>query len=82
MARRVIRRLRRRKGVTVRHKRAMAGGEVERPDLPWSSMPWNGARVRIEDLPAFRARWGLKVVGGDPDLEGEPWRPKVYVVVV
>ena len=45
-----------------------------------ASAPWEGQRVRIEDLPDFRARYGLRVVGGDPDLKGEPWRPKLYLV--
>lgn len=26
--------------------------------------PWAGQRVKIEDLPAFRERWGLRVVAG------------------
>jgi hypothetical protein len=42
--------------------------------------PWHGQKVAVQDLPAFRARWGLRVVGGDPDLDGEPWTPKVYLV--
>jgi DNA primase len=42
--------------------------------------PWEGKRVRIEDLPNLQACFGLCVVGGDPDLEGEPWQPKVYLV--
>jgi hypothetical protein len=42
--------------------------------------PWEGQRVRIEDLPPFKAHWGLRVAGGDPDLDGEPWTPKVYLV--
>jgi DNA primase len=42
--------------------------------------PWEGKRVRIEDLPNLQASLGLRVVGGDPDLEGKPWRPKLYLV--
>jgi DNA primase len=41
---------------------------------------WEGQRVRIEELPNLQARFGLRVAGGDPDLEGEPWRPKLYLV--
>jgi hypothetical protein len=72
MIRKVIQQSWRRKGVTVRHVRMAAS---TRPVAPWE-----GVRVKIEDLPAFRARWGLLVVGGDPDLEGQLWRPKVWVV--
>lgn len=42
--------------------------------------PWAGQRVPVEDLPDFKARWGLRTVGGDPDLAGEPWMPRVYLV--
>jgi DNA primase len=42
-------------------------------------IPWEGQRVRIEDLPDLQARCGLRVVGGDPDLDGQPWRPKLYL---
>ena len=45
-----------------------------------SPAPWEGQRVRIEELPDLQARFGLRVVGGDPDLEGKPWRPKLYLV--
>jgi len=44
-----------------------------------SPAPWDGQRVRIEDLPDLQARYGLRVVGGDPDLDGVPWRPKLYL---
>jgi DNA primase len=47
---------------------------------PISPAPWEGQRVRIEDLPDLQARFGLRVVGGDPDLDGQPWRPKLYFV--
>jgi DNA primase len=51
-------------------------------EVPSSISPvlWEGQRVRIEDLPNLQARFGLRVVGGDPDLKGVPWRPKVYLV--
>lgn len=63
---------------------ALAGAEMFRvvpssvaaPAMP---APWVGQRVRIEDLPDLCARFGLQVVGGDPDLGGDPWRPKVYL---
>lgn len=29
-----------------------------RPEVP----PWSGQRVTIEDLPAFKEKWGLRVV--------------------
>jgi DNA primase len=45
-----------------------------------SPAPWQGQRVRIEDLPDLQARFGLRVVGGDPDLDGKPWRPKLYLI--
>jgi DNA primase len=48
--------------------------------LPISPASWEGQRVGIEELPNLQARLGLRVVGGDPDLEGEPWQPKVYLV--
>jgi hypothetical protein len=44
--------------------------------------PWEGRRVRLDDLPDFRARWGLRVVGGDPDLQGQPWAPSLYLAEV
>ena len=47
---------------------------------PISPAPWEGQRVRIEDLPNLQARFGLRAVGGDPDLEGNPWQPKLYLV--
>ncbi len=74
MIRKVIQRSWRRKGVTVRYVRPAARSQPV--------APWDGVRVKIEELPAFRARWGLKLVGGDPDLDGQPWRPKVWVVEV
>jgi hypothetical protein len=40
---------------------------------------WEGQRLRIEDLPDLQARHGFRVVGGDPDLDGVPWRPKLYL---
>jgi DNA primase len=48
--------------------------------VPISRAPWAGQRVRIEDLPDLKAEYGLRVVGGDPDLDGKPWRPKLYLV--
>jgi hypothetical protein len=36
--------------------------------------------VRIEDLPDLKAGYGLRVVGGDPDLDGTPWKPKLYLM--
>lgn len=72
MIRRVVQNSWRCKGVTIRYLPLAASS---RPVAPW-----DGVRIKIEELPAFRARWGLKVVGGDPDLEGQPWRPKVWVV--
>jgi len=46
---------------------------------PISPASWEGQRVRIEDLPDLQARVGLRAVGGDPDLDGKPWRPKLYL---
>jgi hypothetical protein len=48
--------------------------------VPISRASWAGQRVRIEDLPDFKAEYGLRVIGGDPDLDGRPWRPKLYLV--
>ncbi len=48
--------------------------------VPISSAPWEGQLVSIEELPDLQARFGLRVVGGDPDLDGRPWRPKLYLV--
>ena len=48
--------------------------------VPISPAPWEGQRVRIEDLPDLQAEYGLRVVGGDPDLDGRPWRPKLYLM--
>ena len=45
-----------------------------------SPAPWEGQRVRIKDLPDLQAEYGLRVVGGDPDLDGRPWRPKLYLM--
>jgi DNA primase len=45
-----------------------------------SPAPWEGQRVRVEDLPDLQAKYGLRVVGGDPDLDGKPWQPKIYLV--
>jgi DNA primase len=63
---------------------ALTGAQMFRvPPVPAAApalpAPWVGQQVRIEDLPDLRARFGLQVVGGDPDLEGDPWRPKVYL---
>jgi hypothetical protein len=83
MVKQVIRVPPRRKRVTVRYRRAGVHGPGQpaaTPDLPGEGALWEGAEVKIEELPAFCARWGLRVVGGDPDLEGEPWAPKVYLV--
>jgi DNA primase len=49
-------------------------------EAPISPASWEGQRVRIEDLPDLQAKYGLHVVGGDPDLHGEPWRPELYFV--
>jgi DNA primase len=48
--------------------------------VPIAPAPWDGQRVSIEDLPDLQARFGLRVVGGDPDLDGRPWRPKLYLM--
>ena len=48
--------------------------------VPISRAPWAEQRVRIEDLPDLQAEYGLRVVGGDPDLDGRPWRPKLYLM--
>jgi hypothetical protein len=45
-----------------------------------SALPWEGQRIKIEDLPAFKARWNLVTVGGDPDLEGNSWQPKLFLI--
>jgi hypothetical protein len=47
---------------------------------PISPAPWDGQLVRIEDLPDLQAEYGLRVVGGDPDPDGKPWQPKIYLV--
>ena len=62
---------------------AADGGPIAAPvetQVPISPAPWAGQRVRIEDLPDLKAEYGLRVIGGDPDLEGKPWRPKLYLV--
>jgi DNA primase len=46
---------------------------------PVSRSSWKGQRVSIEDLPDLKAELGLQVVGGDPDLNARPWRPKLYL---
>jgi hypothetical protein len=46
----------------------------------WTPSLWEGQRVRLEDLPDFKARLGLRVVGGDPDLQGQSWAPALYLV--
>jgi hypothetical protein len=48
--------------------------------VPISPAPWEGQRINIEDLPDLRARLRVRVVGGDPDLNGKPWRPTLYLV--
>ncbi|MCL7454085.1 MAG: CHC2 zinc finger domain-containing protein [Anaerolineae bacterium] len=48
--------------------------------VPLFPAAWEGQRVRIEDLPDLQAKYGLRVVGGDPDLNGQPWQPKIYLV--
>jgi len=55
------------------------GAPVE-AQVPLSPASWQGQRVRIEDLPDLQAKYGLRVVGGDPDLDGKPWQPKLYLV--
>jgi hypothetical protein len=72
MVKKIVYTAKRRGRIIVRYKDRASGGQ--------SGAACAGVRVRIEDLPAYLARWGLKVVGGDLDLEGQPWRPKVYVV--
>jgi DNA primase len=49
-------------------------------EAPISPAPWEGQRVRIEELPDLQAKYGLRVVGGHPDLDGKPWRPKLYLM--
>ena len=68
MVKKLVHMSKRRGRVIVRHQRAPASATCE------------GVQVKIEDLPAYLAHWGLRVVGGDPDLDGEPWRPKVFAV--
>jgi len=61
---------------------AADGGPIAAPAetlVPISWAPWAGQWVRIEDLPHLQAKHGLRVVGGDPDLNGKPWRPKLYL---
>jgi DNA primase len=48
--------------------------------VPISPASWAGQQVRIEDLPDLKAEYGLQLIGGDPDLDGKPWRPKLYLV--
>ena len=57
---------------------ATEGDQTGKDEAP-EPAPWAGQRVKIEDLPDFKARWGLQMVGGDPDLYGQPWRPQVYL---
>ena len=42
--------------------------------------PWEGQRVRVENLPDLKAEYQLRVVGGDPDLDGRPWKPRLYLM--
>ena len=63
---------------------ALAGAEMFRvPSVTVAARilpgPWVGQRVKIEDLPDLRARFGLRVVAGDPDIEGDPWRPTLFL---
>jgi hypothetical protein len=57
--------------------------ELPSASPPTSTPPrptWVGQRVRIEDLPDLKRRYGLRTVGGDPDLGGEPWTPRIFFV--
>jgi hypothetical protein len=66
-----------------RHLQALEEPAVTDQNIPkQTSIPalWEGQRVKIEDLPAFKAKWGLRTVAGDPDLDGQPWTPKLYLV--
>jgi hypothetical protein len=55
------------------------GGGPVPPSQTTGRAPWHDKPIRIEDLPEFLTRYGLEVVGGDPDLTGHPWWPKVYL---
>jgi hypothetical protein len=39
-----------------------------------------GISVKVEDLSDYLQTHYLRVVGGNPDLIGEPWQPQVSVV--
>jgi hypothetical protein len=36
-------------------------------------------RIGLEDIPTYLEANSLKVVGGDPDLKGQPWRPRLLL---
>ena len=57
----------------------VAGEEAVASPETTAHAPWHDKPIPIEDLPDFLVRHGLKVVSGDPDLTGQPWRPKVYL---
>ena len=58
-----------------RHRDEVVQFLRERADAP--SPDWVGQRVKIEDLPAFKEKWGLRTVNSEW-IEGEP-RPTVFL---
>jgi hypothetical protein len=40
----------------------------------------NAARIPLEDLHEYLLRNHYRIVGGDPDLYGWPWNPRLYAV--
>ncbi len=38
-----------------------------------------GLQVPLADMGAWLVENGLRVVGGDPDLYGHPWRPRIFL---
>ncbi len=58
---------------------AVTGRASDGPQAVTSTpLPWEGQRVRIEDLPDFKLRWGLVTVGSRWGA-GEPC-PTLYLV--
>jgi hypothetical protein len=59
-------------------------GAVVKPgdsDEPVYSIELGGAGqdgIDLLDLPEYLDEAGFDIMGGDPDLDGQPWRPKIY----
>ena len=86
MIKKTIRRAARPK-IVVRYRQAgeppASAEPVRANDKP--TPPWHGQRIKIEDLPSFKARWSLVTVYAEwPEgercprlylVEMEPWKP-------